>query len=518
MPLNLMCYTYALFIVILFILKFIAIPVNRRVHFTVQFTILISREQLQFSFYIKRLFNLSIQSQVNSCVMSLAILCLIFFCQVSSSVSLNNTQCIENPTGEVSLNVAVHGVPGPEGPQGLKGDIGLRGEMGMKGDRGVQGEKGDHGDIGPVGPIGLRGEKGIKGQKGSRGIQGIPGPPGSPGLAGSQGIRGSPGHEGPQGPIGPPGPAGHPGPRGPQGEPGDTVLTEIEFNLVTNTVRKSVLNDVNSTVTNKFDDVCKKVDKLNTSVLQAMKSRDQELLNIVMVELKVMNETLNTLKLNSPGYKCGILGNWRRIAYFDTTQGDSCPAHLRTVTNTTTNQTACGRTVAVGCSSLQFSPDGSYSNVCGRVRGYQFGYPEAFDPDGTTIDSNYVDGISITKGSPRQHLWTYAAGLSENWRHSQHQCPCSTPDYDFSLIPSFVGNNYYCESALTGIQSKHFVWEDPLWDGKRCILSQNRCCERYSWFHRNVTSSSDSIEVRWCDDHSYKTDDTLTDQLEIWVM
>ena len=48
--------------------------------------------------------------------MSLAIFCLIFFCQVSSSVSLNNTQCIENPTGEVSLNVAVRGVPGPEGP------------------------------------------------------------------------------------------------------------------------------------------------------------------------------------------------------------------------------------------------------------------------------------------------------------------------------------------------------------------------------------------------------------------
>ena len=63
----------------------------------------------------------------------------------------------------------------------------------------------------------------------------------------------------------PPGRAGHPGPRGPQGEPGDTVLTEKEFNIVTNSVRKSVLNDVNDTVTNKFDDVCKKVEKLNTT-------------------------------------------------------------------------------------------------------------------------------------------------------------------------------------------------------------------------------------------------------------
>ena len=208
--------------------------------------------------------------------------------------------------------------------------------------------------------------------------------------------------------------------------------------------------------------------------------------------------------------KCGIIGNWRRIAYFDTTQGDFCPTGLRTVTNTTTNQTACGRTGNSDCTSLQFSTDGNYTNVCGRVRGYQFGYP-----DGTAIDTNYIDGISITKGNPCQPLWTYAAGLSKNWRHSQHhQCL----QIMISLIPSFVGNHYYCEAGLTGIQSKHFVWEDPLWDGKRCILSQNRCCECYGWFHRNVTSSSDSIEVRWCDNHSYTTEDTFTDQLEIWVM
>ena len=200
--------------------------------------------------------------------MSLAILCLIFFCQVSSSISQNDTQCSENPTGEVSLNVAVRGVTGPEGPQGPKGDIGLRG---------------------------LKGEKGIKGQKGARGIQGIPGPRGFPGLAGPRGNRGSPGHEGPQGPIGHP---GHPGPRGPQGRPGDTVLTEKKFNLVTNTVRNSVLNDVNTTV---------------------MQSWDQELLKMVLAELKAINETLNTLKLHSPVSKCGALGNWSRIAYFDTT-------------------------------------------------------------------------------------------------------------------------------------------------------------------------------------------------------
>ena len=49
---------------------------------------------------------------------------------MSISVSQNDTQCIENPTGEVSLNVAVRGVPGPEGPQGHKEDIGHTRKLG----------------------------------------------------------------------------------------------------------------------------------------------------------------------------------------------------------------------------------------------------------------------------------------------------------------------------------------------------------------------------------------------------
>ena len=308
----------------------------------------------------------------------------------------------------------------------------------------------------------------------------IPGPTPRDGRDGIQGAPGKTGDKGDRGDIGPP---------GPKGDPGSTIITEEELNRVSDNVTA----------------------KINESIIA-------ELLDTI----QTMNQSLTDrlLSLESQFVTvCNITSaNWRRIAYFDTTQGDSCPSGLHTVTNTTTSQTACGRNVSLGCTSLQFSPDGNYTNVCGRVRGYQFGYPEAFEPAGTTIDSNYVDGISITKGNPCQHLWTYAAGLSENYSSYNFQCPCSTPDYDFSLIPNFVGNHYYCEAGLTGIQNKHFVWEDPLWDGKRCTLSQNRCCERYGWFHRIVASSSDSIEVRWCDDHSYTTDDTLTDQLEIWVM
>ena len=447
-------------------------------------------------------------------VMNLVILCLISFCQVTSSVSQNDTQCIENPTGEVSLNVAVRGVPGPEGPQGPKGDIGLRGRKGLKGDRGVQGEKGDRGDIGPIGPSGVKGKIGMTGQKGVQGIQGIPGPPGVPGFAGPQGRRGSPGPEGPDGPAGPPGKAGHPGPRGPQGRPGDTVLNDKERNLVTNTVQNIILDNMNT-----------KVKELNNSLLQEMQSQDQNVLNIIMAELEAMNETLNMLKSELPHTKCGIWGNWSRVAYFNTTQGDSCPSGLRTVTNTTINQTACGRTnTSGGCVSVPIPVQVSYSQVCGIVKGYQDYTPDAFDPwprGHNTIDTYYVDGVSITHGSPRRHLWTYAAGVSELYSLEHVRCPCARSNPNVrSHVPSFVGEHFYCESGFSGTTyHNRVVWEDPLWDGQNCVAPGNKCCERYGWFHRDVSSSTDDIELRICADGGISSDeDTLVNHYEFWVM
>ena len=175
--------------------------------------------------------------------------------------------------------------------------------------------------------------------------------------------------------------------------------------------------------------------------------------------------------------KCGIIGNWSRIAYFDTTQGDSCPTGLRTVTSTTTNQTACGRSISSpGCTSLNFSSGVRYSKVCGRVMGYQFRSPDAFHPSPSSIDSYYVDRISITSGAPSYHLWTYAAGASETvgtvWR-----CPCAREDYSHSDVPTFVGDHYYCESGFVTSWTYRIAWEDHLWDGNRCLIAKNHCCD-----------------------------------------
>ena len=455
--------------------------------------------------------------------MKLVIICLILCCDLSTPAPPNDTQCIENPTGEVSLNVAVRGVPGPEGPRGPKGNIGPTGEIGLKGDRGVKGWKGDLGDIGPVGPEGMKGETGKKGQKGAQGIQGIPGPAGLPGLEGPDGPRG---YQGPDGARGPRGRAGLPGPRGPQGEAGDTILNEEEFNRVTKNLHNSVLAHINTTV-HRFCQM--KIEELNNSILQEVKSRDEDMLNTlqsqyqflfdtVMAKLMTMNETVNDTEGNIT--KCGILGYWRRIAYFDTTQGDSCPTGLRTVTSTTTKQRACGRTVDNACTPLTFTTGGIYSDVCGRVRGYQFGHMDCFQQSPSrSLNETYIDGVSFTQGDPPHHLWTYAVGESEQTSQSD-RCPCAWSDpNDRQYVPDYVGEHFYCESGFNGYEHRlDYVWEDALWDGSGCVNPGNQCCNRYGWFHRSVVSSSDDIKVRWCSDGSITGEDVITDQLEIWVM
>ena len=146
--------------------------------------------------------------------------------------------------------------------------------------------------------------------------------------------------------------------------------------------------------------------------------------------------------------------------------------------------------------------------MCGRVRGYQFGHMDAFNRH--SIDTHYAEGVLITSGNPRRHLWTYAVGNTE--RHTSNGCPCSSSHRN---APEYVGNDYYCESGFVIIDEARIAWGDPLWDGAGCVTPGNTCCQRYGWFHKQVQQTSDSIEVRWC--ACCTGEDVFTDIVEIWV-
>ena len=319
----------------------------------------------------------------------------------------------------------------------------------------------------------------------------IPGPPGPPGPSGPPGRDGRDGRDGIQGNQGDPGRTGDKGDRGDICSPGPCDAGSV-------TLPGEYLNRVIDNVTAR----------INESFIV-------ELLDTI----QMLNQTLTDrlLDLESQVYVtvCNITSaNWRRIAYFDTTQGDSCPTGLRTVTNTTTNQTACGRTnTDSGCTSLTFPSFGNYSKVCGRVRGYHYGHLDTFNLR-YNISDFYVDGISITQGQPRKHLWTYAVGYTER---SSGACPCNGNGSGIS-IPSFVGKHYYCESGFIESPEQRVAWEDPLWDGNGCRTTNNTCCDRFGFFYRDVATSTDDIEVRWCSNYPNSGEDSPADQLEIWVM
>ena len=50
--------------------------------------------------------------------------------------------------------------------------------------------------------------------------------------------------------------------------------------------------------------------------------------------------------------------------------------------------------------------------MCGRAVGYQYKAPDAYDTilggssSYNNINSYYVDGVSITHGTPHQYVWT----------------------------------------------------------------------------------------------------------------
>ena len=148
-----------------------------------------------------------------------------------------------------------------------------------------------------------------------------------------------------------------------------------------------------------------------------------------------------------------------------------CPGGFKEVTSYSPPLRLCGRASAsAGCISQHFYSQEPYTQVAGRIIGYQFGSLYAFYRQTRGIDSYYVDGFSVTHGqSPRKHIWTFAAGSDDKSARNVAQCPCS--NYPPSATsPYFVGNNFFCETAnhYKTTTAGTLFYSHPLWDGQRC--------------------------------------------------
>ena len=204
-----------------------------------------------------------------------------------------------------------------------------------------------------------------------------------------------------------------------------------------------------------------------------------------------------------------------RVVDVDMNRGDSCPDTWKEIT--TPRRLCLGD--AAGCTSAHFPAKGvDYEHICGQARGYQKGTMDAFR-NTQSIDAAYVEGISITLGLPRKHVWTYAAGLSDDFNYPLYNCPCAT--HPGPRPPAFVGNHYYCESGDVGtLNAVPFYLSDPLWDGAGCS-SGNGCCAQIGmpWFYRKLLMPySNDFEVRICKDGPDSDEDIAIEKLELFVM
>ena len=243
--------------------------------------------------------------------------------------------------------------------------------------------------------------------------------------------------------------------------------------------------------------------------------------------------------LLQPSYSCSGTRGWSRYFYLNSTNvSEQCPPPL--IEHTYNRTRVCGRRTDVAridCESviLRGNYSGPYSQVCGRIIGYQYGGTQSFGyyaelrrgNPANTIDQYYVDGATLTHGPAggREHIWTFATGLAES--HDEYACPCALSGlgrYNANP-PPYVGDDYFCETGVMGAwpgSSGDFTFygSDPLWDGDGCSAG-NACCSLNNppYFSKHLSANTtDDIEMRICGRERIASGgDTLIQLIELYV-
>ena len=204
----------------------------------------------------------------------------------------------------------------------------------------------------------------------------------------------------------------------------------------------------------------------------------------------------------------GVTGGWMRVAELDMTNSSlQCPSGFRLRNDS--NRRTCGISPHFGCSSVTFSGLGlQYSRVCGKIKAYQVGSTDGF-----------YDGISITRASPREHIWTLASAYDEVGTDPVSNCPCIDNSSSMATPPpAFVGRDYFCDTGSEGrALNYNFYGDDPLWDGAGCG-PRNTCCSLNNppWFYKQLPQlTTDDIEMRAC--RTEAAEDIAIETVEIYI-
>ena len=226
---------------------------------------------------------------------------------------------------------------------------------------------------------------------------------------------------------------------------------------------------------------------------------------------------------------CNSTRGWMRAAYLNTTDPTTLECPAGTFMGTSDGKRLCRRKLGHGCKSIFFPVHYlPYTRVCGRVIGYQMGSADAFWQyyyDTTvTLDDDYLDGVSITVGYPRTHVWSFSVSQTEGGEGADtiYSCPCSRTDVPTAgVVPPFIGNEYFCESGTANgwAQNSVLYADDPLWDGENCPENSS-CCQLNNppWFCKDLGREFRSdFEVRLCGDEELGNEDVPLELIELYV-
>ena len=148
-----------------------------------------------------------------------------------------------------------------------------------------------------------------------------------------------------------------------------------------------------------------------------------------------------------------------------------------------------------GCLGVSFPVSGSaYDRVCGYVTALSERTVDGFHAGPDDIDDSYIDGVSVTRGTPREHIWTFATQGGLN-------CPCSGG----ASPPSFVEGNYFCNG-----QPNQALYS----------MDCPTCCsfDAPPPFSATLkTRNSDDVEVRICTDQEAGNEAAHISYLEMFV-
>ena len=283
-----------------------------------------------------------------------------------------------------------------------------------------------------------------------------------------------------------------------------------------NNIEENIVTDLSSLISDRATSIDASVSSLSGDLEEHRNQTTSELADLQTSLQSSINSTLcqkveeikDTI-ISPPIHTCGGTGGWRRAVYRDMTDNNTeCPSGWR---ETGYSKRTCGRanTIEPSCDSVTFPVSGGeYSQVCGRIKAYQwgetwgfYGYSRGYN----TTDDAYFTGVALMHGSPRQHIWTFTAGAVENFTlKTSAICPCDTT-FNIS-IPPFVGEDYFCESGYIypGYYDREllntFHPDDTLWDGRDCH-SSSTCCSLNNppYFTKTLsTPTTDDLELRLC--------------------